>query len=72
MDMKKYRNQLALVVILAVGTLVGMVKGGEARQKFVQRFKNRQAPKSNLTVAYKESKSGPVELDDIELAAYHQ
>lgn len=70
--MKKYRNQLALAVVLLAGSFLGMMKGGEAKQKFVQRFKNRQAPKSNLTVAYKENPSGPVELDDIELAAYHQ
>jgi hypothetical protein len=70
--MKKYRNKIMLALIVVVGSLLGVVKGGEARQKFVQRYKGRQSPKSNLTIAYKETKSGPVELDDIELAAYHQ
>jgi hypothetical protein len=70
--MKKYRNKIMLALIVVVGSLLGVVKGGEARQKFVQRYKSRQSPKSNLTIAYKETKSGPVELDDIELAAYHQ
>ena len=62
-----------MVVFLAVtvGGMIGVVKGEEAKQKYVFRlrskFENRRLMAERKLIARK----GGVLLDDIELAAYH-
>lgn len=62
-----------MVVFLAVivGGMIGVVKGEEAKQKYVFRlrskFENRRLMAERKSIARK----GGVLLDDIELAAYH-
>jgi len=62
-----------MVVFLAVtvGGMIGLVKGEEAKQKYVFRlrskFENRRLMAERKLIARK----GGVLLDDIELAAYH-
>ena len=62
-----------MVVFLAVcvGGMIGVVKGEEAKQKWV--FKVRSKYENRRLMAERKSlaRKGGVLLDDIELAAYH-
>lgn len=69
--MKKNINRLVLFAALSIGTLVGIFKGSEARQKWVFRVKSRFEEKRHLAELKKQQKGGGVLLDDIEIAAFH-
>jgi len=60
-----------IVLILTVGTVIGMLKGSEARQKWVFKIKNRCEEKRQIAELKKIQRSGGVALDDIEIAAFH-
>lgn len=70
--MKKIRLRLLILTLTASAFLVGVVKGEEARQKFM--FKVRSKYDSRKQMAEKKSilKKGGIVLDDIEWAAYHK
>ena len=69
--MKSIRNKLIISLAIIAGGIIGMVKGEEAKQKWV--FKIRSKYESRRQVAEKKSiaRKGGVLLDDIEMAAYH-
>lgn len=70
--MKKLLNRLILFVALSIGTIVGIFKGTEAKQKWVFRIKSRLDEKKLTAQQKKLQKEGAVMLDDIELAAFHR
>lgn len=70
--MNKVNNKWVMVLILFVGTAIGILKGSEARQKWVFKIKNRYEEKRQLAEQKKILRSGGVELDDIELASFHK
>jgi hypothetical protein len=71
-DMKGLKNKLAIGLIWIFAGLLGVVKGDEAKNKWVFKIKNkyvsRKQVKENKLIALR----GGVMLDDIELAAYHK
>ena len=69
--MNKISNRWILVLIITVGTVIGIFKGTEARQKWVFKIKNRYEEKRHLAEQKKQLRSGVLPLDDIEIAAYH-
>lgn len=69
--MKKYTNRLILLLVLSMGTLVGMFRGHEARQKWVFRIKSRFEEKRHMAEQRRQMKETGVALDDVELAAFH-
>jgi hypothetical protein len=69
--MNNITNRWALILIIAVGTLIGIFRGTEARQKWVFKIKNRYEEKRQLAEQKKLLRSGRVALDDIEIASYH-
>ncbi len=69
--MKKYTNRLILLLVLSMGTLVGMFRGQEARQKWVFRIKSRFEEKRHMAEQRRQMKEGGVALDEVELAAFH-
>jgi hypothetical protein len=69
--MNRLNNKWVIVLILTVGTAIGILKGSEARQKWVFKIKNRYEEKRQLAEHKKLLRSGGVPLDDIELASYH-
>ena len=69
--MKKLSNRLILFVALSIGTIVGIFKGSEAKQKWNFRIKSRFDEKRHLAELKKIQKDGGVLLDDIEIAAFH-
>lgn len=71
-QMKTMLKQIFLFLTLSVGTLLGWVKGEEARQKWFFRVKSRMDEKKQLAAQRKLQKNGAVLLDDIEIASFHK
>jgi hypothetical protein len=69
--MKGVKNRMVVFLAVVVGGMIGVIKGEEAKQKYVFRvrskFENRRLTAERKSIARK----GGVLLDDIELAAYH-
>jgi hypothetical protein len=69
--MKGVKQRMVVFLAVTVGGMIGVVKGEEAKQKYVFRlrskFENRRLMAEKKLIARK----GGVLLDDIELAAYH-
>lgn len=70
--MKKIQNRVLLLLVLAVGSLVGFFKGTEARQKWVFKIRSLYHEKRQLAEQKRLLRQGGVPLDDIEIAAFHQ
>ncbi len=62
-----------MVVFLAVsvGGMIGIIKGEEAKQKWVFRLKSKYENRRLMAERKSIARKGGVLLDDIELAAYH-
>ena len=62
-----------MVVFLAVsvGGMIGVVKGEEAKQKWVFKVKSKYENRRLMAERKSLARKGGVLLDDIELAAYH-
>ena len=62
-----------MLVFLAVtvGGMIGVVKGEEARQKWVFRMKSKYENRRLMAERKSLARKGGVLLDDIELAAFH-
>jgi len=62
-----------MVVFLAVsvGGMIGIIKGEEAKQKWVFRLKSKYENRRLIAERKSIARKGGVLLDDIELAAYH-
>ncbi len=60
------------MVALSIGSIVGLFKGTEAKQKWVFRIKSRFEEKRQMDEIKKIQKGGGVLLDDIEIASYHR
>ena len=64
--MKQMIYKLTLTIIMAGGLFVGMVRGQEAKTKWVNKMKGRLE-----TSEKQKSNPGEVILDEIEMAAFH-
>ncbi len=62
-----------MVVFLAVivGGMIGVIKGEEAKQKWVFRLRSKYENRRLMAERKSIARKGGVLLDDIELAAYH-
>lgn len=69
--MKMFRSRIILILALTIGTIVGIFRGNEARQKWVFRIKSRFDEKRQLAEQKRLMRDGGVALDDIEIAAFH-
>lgn len=70
--MKKIKQKLTIIGIVAVASLVGIIKGTEARQKWVFKIKNKYDNRRQIAEQKSIARKGGVLLDDIELASYHK
>ena len=52
--------------------LLGMVRGEEAKQKWVFKIKSKSDNKRLIAEKRQQAKKGGVLLDDIEMASYHK
>ena len=70
-SMKRYKNKLVVFLAVTVGTLIGLFKGEEARQKWVFRIRTKYDNKRLMAEKKSIVRKGGVLLDDIEMASYH-
>ena len=69
--MKGIKQRVIIFLAVAVGGVIGLVKGEEARQKWVFRMKSKYDNRRLMAERRSLARRGGVLLDDIELAAYH-
>ena len=69
--MKGVKNKMVVFLAVSVGGMIGLLKGEEARQKWVFRMKSKYENRRLMAERKSLARKGGVLLDDIELAAYH-
>jgi hypothetical protein len=70
--MKKMYRGFLLTLIMVAATILGWVKGTEAKQKWVYKWKSSYDEKRQLAKKRMASRKGGVVLDDIEWASFHK
>jgi hypothetical protein len=70
--MKRFQQRLVLTIALGLGSIVGVFKGTEAKQRFVYKMMSRNDERKQTSQVKNDKRKGKVVLDDIEMAAYHQ
>jgi hypothetical protein len=69
--MKGFKNKMVVFLAVSVGGMIGVVKGEEAKQKWVFRMKSKYENRRLMAERKSLARKGGVLLDDIELAAFH-
>ena len=69
--MKGFKQKFIIILVVLTGALIGFFKGGEAKQKWVFKLKDKYDNRKQMAEKRSLARKGGVELDDIELAAYH-
>ncbi|MES1159562.1 MAG: hypothetical protein ABUM51_02295 [Bacteroidota bacterium] len=69
--MKGVKNKMVVFLAVTIGGMVGLVKGEEAKQKFVFRMRSKYDNRRLMAERKSILRKGGVVLDDIEMAAYH-
>ena len=70
--MKQVNKKFVVILAIVIGTIIGIFRGSEAKQKWVFRIKNRFEEKRQVAEHKKLLREGGVALDDIEMAAFHR
>jgi hypothetical protein len=66
-----FKNKFLLFCAISIGSIIGMVRGEEAKQKWVFRIKSKVDTKKLIAEKRQLAKKGGVMLDDIEMASFH-
>jgi len=69
--MSNYGNKMAVFFMIGVGSVIGMVRGEQAKQKWVFRVRSKHDDKRLTAEKRQQARKGGVLLDDIEMASYH-
>ena len=69
--MKGLKNKVVVFLAVSVGGMIGVIKGEEAKQKWVFRMRSKYENRRLMAERKSIARKGGVLLDDIELAAYH-
>jgi hypothetical protein len=70
--MKRYRNRLLLFIAITVAGIIGVLKGEEAKQKWVFKIRSKYDNKKYIAERKSIAKKGGVLLDEIEMASFHR
>lgn len=70
--MKQVNNKWVVLLAITIGTIIGIFRGSEAKQKWVFKIRNRFDEKRQLAEEQKLRREGRVALDDIEIASFHK
>lgn len=62
---------MVVFLAIAMGGMIGVVKGEEAKQKWVFRVRSKYENRKLMAQRKSLARKGGVLLDDIELASYH-
>jgi hypothetical protein len=66
-----FKNKFILLLAISLGSVIGMVRGEEAKQKWVFRIRSKADTKKLIAEKRQQAKKGGVLLDDIEMASFH-
>ncbi len=66
-----FKNKFLLFCVISIGSVIGMVRGEEAKQKWVFRIRSKVDTKKLIAEKRQIAKKGGVLLDDIEMASFH-
>jgi hypothetical protein len=69
--MKGIKNKMVVFLAVTVGGMIGVVKGEEAKQKWVFRVRSKYENRRLMAERKSLARKGGVMLDDIELASFH-
>ena len=69
--MKGIKNKIIVFLAVTVGGVIGLIKGEEAKQKWVFRMKSKYENRRLMAERKSIARKGGVLLDDIELASFH-
>jgi hypothetical protein len=69
--MNGIKNKMVVFLAVSIGGMVGLLKGEEAKQKWVFRMKSKYENRRLMAERKNIARKGGVLLDDIEMAAYH-
>ena len=69
--MKGVKQRMVVFLAVTVGGMIGVVKGEEAKQKWVFRMRSKYENRRLMAERKSIARKGGVLLDDIELASYH-
>lgn len=67
-----FRNKFFLFCMISIGSVIGMMRGEEAKQKWVFKIKSKVDNKKLIAEKREIVKKGGVLLDDIEMASFHR
>jgi hypothetical protein len=69
--MLKTRNKMVVFFVIGVGSLIGIVRGEQAKQKWVFKIRSKYDNKRLIAEKRLQARKGGVLLDDIEMASFH-
>jgi len=69
--MLKTRNKMVIFFVIGVGSVIGMVRGEQAKQKWVFKIRSKYDNKRLVAEKRLQARKGGVLLDDIEMASFH-
>ena len=69
--MNGFKQRMVVFLAVTVGGMIGVIKGEEAKQKWVFRLKSKHENRRLIAERKSIARRGGVLLDDIELAAFH-
>jgi len=69
--MNKFYRGFLLGAMVAIATIVGWVKGNDAKQKLVYKWRTSYEEKRQLAKKRMAQRRGQVVLDDVEWASFH-
>ncbi len=69
--MLRTRNKMVIFFVIGVGSVIGMVRGEQAKQKWVFKIRSKYDNKRLIAEKRLQARKGGVLLDDIEMASFH-
>ena len=69
--MNRYKNKAVIFLAFTVGSLIGIFKGEEAKQKYVFKIRSKYDNKRLVAERKELARKGGVLLDEIEMASFH-
>ncbi len=69
--MIRSKNRTVLFLVITIGTIIGVFKGEEAKQKWVFKIRSKYDNKRLIAERKLIARKGGVLLDEIEMASYH-
>ena len=69
--MKTYKIKLVIFLAISIGAIIGLLKGEEAKQKWVFKIKTKYDNKRLMAEKKSIARKGGILLNDIEMAAFH-